>query len=1416
MILNGFLFLFSLSCIRGFSADPTKEVGVAPVLALTGYTNPNIDRRRSTVTCTSKSVCARRESTCLTDATQDCLSFQECTGGWKSYCEETETQCTGGMVNKCQEWGYKCSKGWKNVCTKTSEQCREFLPEPFDFLCNVWETICLETSKICKGFQSVCTGGYKAVCGAWGEMCVLPTRICDGVSEVCLGASTAGCEVYGDACTAYVDVCEVVADVVEVVETAAEAFAQCMTDAFSDDGKKLIDTACMEPVGTGCYATGTGFDGFAAGCSLPDLSLSVMFGSAQENGDKETAIFSIEVGGVKLDVPVFKKQWTSSPLMDFLAIDASVDFTWVNDAKIEMTGLSDGVDFELTLPGLFWDFHSSLTLMADYTNDPCAADEDSCKMILNKGRTTLLDKTFAAGPIPVVIEITAEVYLMMRPKLVGSTRLDAKLYFDGAGVELLSTISTPLDDAAAVLTQLTSMFDPSAIIDEMRQKLRFELSGAADATASLGLCVGVTFGFKVNSIGTEIDVPVCLTAELSVDANADLSGAELTMGTEIYINALEVSAELDLPLASAAIDTACGFVTAVTSSTPLTSCVAVVGCFDDFINDICDGISDALDVIDIDQHLATLEIFPKTSIWSGEFTISTSSGTASAPTTGPSDSPSSFSAQATWALQATGCPNADVATQNSGAITYWEGKTINTALRDMWKYCHFTKEGTATAAQTDLCCGAGQTCTPTECDRLSVLDWSFEDAYVLGDVGTNDCPDGYLHITDVYECEKATAILLPGMWHEGHDGYDFGTTKPKGCFQSTVDDSDGYVYFNDDDIGGPQDGYVPLCQVTTLPEGYTMAWRRCDGGEYSADQGTYGYEDTPDVATCAAQCDSLESCVSFIWREGVDHPCRLSYTCTLETAGDEDDSWWQGYFKDEATTVSSCGMEQYQDVYIGCGAVYVMERDREEQCFETFAIKAQQAFEETGCPNPDVLGHDADQVAWWEERESMADIFYDMWLYCNHMQAGTGNTRQVEMCCGAGQTCVPTTCTQLSLWPGNHWGTMVLDLEGASSSLTHDSCGWKRGQQVWTTDCGVYVKENGYDNAMCLKVENDQDVWTPISWTQHMPIIFDSWLAPEDAWIPYEGYKVSQSSFTDKTVRTLQATKAACEANVHCGAIGCDADDQDQCFMGWSYNAVRNSNYDMFKPQTVPGAYYMHADTETTFPVELATADKLDMNNQFTIAAWVRRTSDAASKYAIFGTDEMVTNKGLHLGLKNGIYHMGFYYNGCTSSTQNTVNQWEHIAYTWVTNHMKIYVNGVLVKKCTGSAAFEGTGMVNIGQALSASNKWEHWAGSIKDVRVFKNALSDKELTGLFYLNSHYGQDIVDHGIVVWCEDNNDIPLYYLTTTMYTFEDAQEACLTDSQCQAISCSDCDTDACCNMRYGLEVDKPSDQTVYRQC
>lgn len=577
--------------------------------------------------CGLETYCTKWEHSCL-KSEQACTlgTTPVCAGSYSSSCHHAETECVEDMVTQCHQWENQCTGEIQTACTSTKEVCNWFLPWPLSEVCGGFNTVCTATELVCVGgFELVCIS-EELVCPLYGDVCKVEHLTCDLYDEVCLGLTEAVCTDFDKVCVETATACDVVVDVIEAVVHAVENLDTCMDGVFEDGFVKAIYNSdecdeTSEPANNvKCYASSYGssvLDGFTAGCPIPTLSLGVEFGSV--HGDKDTAKITFGVGSHDFSVNLFKKQWEKSPIKEFVHFQAETSFEFVGVAELDV----HGGNYDLTLPGMKWDFDSTLNLMAEDSEEPCEDDKDDCRLILNKGHTTIFETAFAAGPVPIIITIDAEVYLGAYPKFEGSAFSELKVYFSEAPT-LLHAVELPLDSPAAALAEMENMVDGNALWQEIKNNIRVEVSGQMEATASVEFCLGVVFGFHVNGMGLEIDVPLCLTTELEVAANADLSGAELDVDASLKLNALEYPFTINLPDLSSIVETGCGYVQApLETMSNQISCSPIATCFSNFVDDTCDGVEDALEPLSLDIDLGTLHLTNEKELWSDSFKLKT-------------------------------------------------------------------------------------------------------------------------------------------------------------------------------------------------------------------------------------------------------------------------------------------------------------------------------------------------------------------------------------------------------------------------------------------------------------------------------------------------------------------------------------------------------------------------------------------------------------------------------------------------------------------------------------------------------------------------------------------------------------------------------------------------------------------------
>jgi len=396
-------------------------------------------------------------------------------------------------------------------------------------------------------------------------------------------------------------------DVVEVVYDAIVDFGECLMEA------DLVDTEnCELPLNDlPCGAEAE--DGFTGWCNLGGIGFTVQFGSLEEGGDQDTATFSAKFGILEHEESLLEEEWTSSPIKEFTEITATADFLFAGRHELK---IGDGNVFTLALPKIDLDFSAELGFAADHAEEPCADDEEKCTIVLNEGKTTIFQKEFAAGPVPVVIELKAEVYLKAIPSMSAAASAQFKVYLDEE-VPLLNNVDFILADPQSTVENMEDMFDPEALTQALEENIRFEVTGEIAASATMQVCLGVIVSFHVNGVGVDMDVPACLTFQFDAAASGSLSAASASVSASITLEAIESAVVLALPDPNAVIDTACAFAQLATNpgGVDVASCVPLVGCFEDLADDVCEGTSEALSELELEIELASFTFTEEEVLW---------------------------------------------------------------------------------------------------------------------------------------------------------------------------------------------------------------------------------------------------------------------------------------------------------------------------------------------------------------------------------------------------------------------------------------------------------------------------------------------------------------------------------------------------------------------------------------------------------------------------------------------------------------------------------------------------------------------------------------------------------------------------------------------------------------------------------
>lgn len=131
------------------------------------------------------------------------------------------------------------------------------------------------------------------------------------------------------------------------------------------------------------------------------------------------------------------------------------------------------------------------------------------------------------------------------------------------------------------------------------------------------------------------------------------------------------------------------------------------------------------------------------------------------------------------------------------------------------------------------------------------------------------------------------------------------------------------------------------------------------------------------------------------------------------------------------------------------------------------------------------------------------------------------------------------------------------------------------------------------------------------------------------------------------------------------------------------------------------------------------------LNGSFTASAWVNLDSLSGDQ-SIFGNANKGTNVGLHLIVRSGKPHMGFYGNDLTASNVLETGKWYYITYQYDANAQTqtIYLDGVQVATKTDAAAFAGANVIDLGRSMDGG----YLNGKLKGVTITDGILSASQI----------------------------------------------------------------------------------------
>ena len=133
-------------------------------------------------------------------------------------------------------------------------------------------------------------------------------------------------------------------------------------------------------------------------------------------------------------------------------------------------------------------------------------------------------------------------------------------------------------------------------------------------------------------------------------------------------------------------------------------------------------------------------------------------------------------------------------------------------------------------------------------------------------------------------------------------------------------------------------------------------------------------------------------------------------------------------------------------------------------------------------------------------------------------------------------------------------------------------------------------------------------------------------------------------------------------------------------------------------------------------------------NGSFTASAWVYMNTVSGDQ-AIFGNSTQANSTGLHLMVRSGQPHLGFYGDDLRASQTLEANQWYYLTFQYdaASKTQKIFLNGEQIATRTAKAGFSGTKNLDIGKTFDGSPSY--FRGKMKDISITDGVLTTEQIT---------------------------------------------------------------------------------------
>ncbi|MBR5709607.1 MAG: LamG domain-containing protein [Thermoguttaceae bacterium] len=143
---------------------------------------------------------------------------------------------------------------------------------------------------------------------------------------------------------------------------------------------------------------------------------------------------------------------------------------------------------------------------------------------------------------------------------------------------------------------------------------------------------------------------------------------------------------------------------------------------------------------------------------------------------------------------------------------------------------------------------------------------------------------------------------------------------------------------------------------------------------------------------------------------------------------------------------------------------------------------------------------------------------------------------------------------------------------------------------------------------------------------------------------------------------------------------------------------------------------------QTNLPVGSA-----GFNGAFTASAWIYM-NDVSGDQAIFGNSTQANDQGLHLMVRSGQPHLGFYGNDLRASQTLDANTWYYLTFQYDADSktQRIFVNGEQIATQTVSKGFSGGKTLDIGKTFDSAPSY--FNGRMKSVSITDGVLTQSEI----------------------------------------------------------------------------------------